>query len=82
MKALVDIDSLTGIFSDCCLKPENLINIGYLESNLKTWWQCVSCSRLFTKKQENQQPFQSRNFNILKWQSEQHKGSQKQESVK
>lgn len=67
MKALVDINSLTGIFNDCCKKPENLINIGYLEPDLKTSWQCVICKRIFVKKETNQQPFQSRKFSLWEW---------------
>jgi hypothetical protein len=49
-KALVDIDSLVGIFGDCCKKPENLVNIGYLDSDLHISWQCVDCKRVFKKR--------------------------------
>ena len=66
MKGLVDVNSLTGIFNDCC-KSENLINIGYLEPELKTSWQCTICKRVFLKKQENQQPFQSKPFRLFEW---------------
>ena len=63
MKGLIDVNSLTGIFNECC-KPENLINIGYLESECKTSWQCTICKRVFNKREKNQQPFQSRPFSI------------------
>lgn len=62
---LVDVNSLTGIFNECCKKPENLINIGYLTECFKTNWQCVVCSRIFQKREPNPQPYRWKSF--LQW---------------